>query len=116
MSLEKFKQLWLWEEILKALEEKWFENPSEIQEKTIPLLLNSDKDVLGQAHTWSWKTACFALPLIQQINEWEKNIQALILAPTREISIQITKEINSFKWSKKLVLLIFIDDNLLQVK
>ena len=102
MSVEKFRELGLSEEILKALEAKWFETPSDIQMKTIPLLLNSDKDVLGQAHTWSWKTACFALPLIQQIEEWTKNIQAIILAPTREISIQITKEINSFKWNKKM--------------
>ena len=102
MSVEKFRALWLWEDVLKALEAKGFENPSEIQEKTIPLLLNTDKDVLGQAHTWSWKTACFALPLIEQIEESTKEVQALILAPTREISIQITKEINSFKWSKKI--------------
>ncbi|MCD5382522.1 DEAD/DEAH box helicase [Candidatus Gracilibacteria bacterium] len=102
MSVEKFRKLGLSEEILKALEEKGFENPSEIQEKTIPLLLNSDKDVLGQAHTGSGKTACFALPLIQKIEANSKNIEALILAPTREISIQITKEINSFKGAKKI--------------
>ena len=102
MSVEKFRELWLSEDILKALEAKWYETPSEIQQRTIPLLLNTNKDVLGQAHTWSWKTACFALPLIQQIEDNAKNVQALILAPTREISIQITKEINSFKWSKKI--------------
>ena len=102
MNLDQFKELWLSEATLEALRAKWFEVPTEIQVKTIPLLLAWTKDIIGQAQTWTWKTAAFWLPLIEKINEEDKWVQAIILTPTRELAIQVTEEINSFKWNKKL--------------
>lgn len=102
MNLINFAQFWLSEHSLRALKERWFESPTEIQAKTIPLLLNSNNDVIGQARTWTWKTAAFWLPILEKINVSDKCIQALILTPTRELAIQVTEEINSYKWGRKI--------------
>ena len=97
----KFKVFGLSESTLRALEKKGFEEPTEIQKLTIPLLLNSDKDVIGQAQTGTGKTAAFGLPLIEKIDEKGcKFVQALILVPTRELALQISEEINSLKGDK----------------
>lgn len=82
--------------ILQALEELGFEQPTAIQGKTIPHLINSDKDLIAQAQTGTGKTAAFALPVIQQLNEDDDNVQALILCPTRELALQITKDIGNY--------------------
>lgn len=88
-----FKELNLKESSLKAIEALGFETPSEIQEKSIPLLLEGDIDYIGQAQTGTGKTAAFALPLLEKIDFSSKNIQSLILAPTRELANQICEEI-----------------------
>lgn len=103
--MEKFKALGLSENVLSALEKKGWEEPSPIQEKTIPLLLSGLKDIVGQAQTGTGKTAAFGLPLIEKLDENNKNVQALILAPTRELAVQVAEEINSFKGNKKLYVL-----------
>ena len=82
--------------ILQALEELGFEQPTAIQGKTIPHFINSDKDLIAQAQTGTGKTAAFALPVIQQLNEDDDNVQALILCPTRELALQITKDIGNY--------------------
>ncbi|MDQ3072588.1 MAG: DEAD/DEAH box helicase, partial [Bacteroidota bacterium] len=101
-DLVKFRSLGLSETTLKALAEKGFEEPTPIQEKTIPLFLKGENDIIGQAQTGTGKTAAFGLPLIEMIEEGAKSVQALILTPTRELAIQVSEEINSFKGKKKM--------------
>jgi ATP-dependent RNA helicase DeaD len=91
-----FKDLGLSNELLKAVTEMGFENPSEIQEKSIPTLLDTEKDYIGLAQTGTGKTAAFGLPMIQQVDTEYKAIQALILCPTRELCIQIAKEMTQY--------------------
>lgn len=79
-------------EYLQAVEQLGFKEPTPIQQSAIPLLLDG-QDVIGQAQTGTGKTAAFVLPLLQQIQAGRGFIQALILAPTRELTIQIAKEI-----------------------
>ena len=102
MNLDSFKKLWLSDLTINALKARWFEEPTEIQVKTIPLFLTWAKDIIGQARTWTWKTAAFWLPLIEKINESDKWVQAIILTPTRELAIQVTEEINSYRWGKQI--------------
>jgi len=102
-KLEKFRQLGLSENVLKALKSKGFEEPTQIQKDTIPLLLRGDKDIVGQAQTGTGKTAAFGLPIIEKIYEKSKTVQALIITPTRELAIQVAEEINSLKGDKKLL-------------
>jgi len=85
-----FRELGLPEPVLKALEEVGYENPSPIQAATIPFLLEG-RDVLGQAQTGTGKTAAFALPVLSRIDVSIKKPQALILAPTRELAIQVAE-------------------------
>ena len=98
----KFKELGLSDNILKALEKKGFEEPTPIQEKTIPLLLSGTKDIIGQAQTGTGKTAAFGLPILEKIKEHQKYVQAIIVAPTRELAIQVADEMNSFKTDRKI--------------
>lgn len=93
--IEEFRQLGLSEESLQALQEKGFEEPTEIQRQCIPLLLNGEQDVIGQAQTGTGKTAAFALPIIEKINHNAREVQALVLTPTRELCVQECDEINS---------------------
>ncbi|HWB64399.1 MAG TPA: DEAD/DEAH box helicase [Chitinophagales bacterium] len=99
--MEKFKALGLSDNVLAALEKKGWEQPSPIQEKTIPLLLSGAKDIVGQAQTGTGKTAAFGLPLVEKLDDNNKNVQALILCPTRELAIQVAEEISSFRGEKK---------------
>ncbi|MFH0976946.1 MAG: DEAD/DEAH box helicase [Spirochaetota bacterium] len=101
MNYEKFKSLGLSDEILKELQKKGFEEPTEIQEKVIPALLTSNSDIIGQAQTGTGKTAAFGLPLIEKMQKKAGAVQALILVPTRELAIQVSEEINSFKGKRK---------------
>ena len=101
MDLEKFKALGLSDATLAELKKKGFEEPTEIQEKTIPILLSEDVDLVGQAQTGTGKTAAFGLPLLERMTENARRIQALILVPTRELAIQVAEEINSFKGKRK---------------
>ena len=92
--MTKFEELGLKESILKGIQELGFEDAFPIQEAVIPVLLTG-RDVVGQAHTGSGKTAAFALSMLQEI-EPKKGIQGLIMAPTRELAMQITDEIKKF--------------------
>jgi len=100
--LPAFAELGLSEKTLKALAEKGFEEPTEIQKACIPLLLEKGTEVVGQAQTGTGKTAAFALPIIETISEKSKNVEALILAPTRELALQVSEEINSLKGDRAL--------------
>jgi len=91
-----FKELGLNQDLLKAVEAMGFETPSEIQQKAIPQLLESEKDLVGLAQTGTGKTAAFGLPMIQGIETDYKAIQGLILCPTRELCLQIAKELTSY--------------------
>lgn len=92
----KFSELNLSEAMLRALDKKGYEEPSPIQEQCIPLLLESDKDIIGQAQTGTGKTAAFGIPIIERLDIRSKQVQALILTPTRELAIQVADEIASF--------------------
>lgn len=92
-----FEELGLEERLVKATSELGFVNPTQIQEKAIPVLLSGTKDFIGLAQTGTGKTAAFALPLLQVINESDKYPQALVVCPTRELCIQIVNEIELFK-------------------
>lgn len=99
-KLEKFRLLGLSESTLDALRKKGFEEPTPIQQKTIPVLLKGEVDIIGQAQTGTGKTAAFGLPILEGIKERAKAIQALILVPTRELAIQVSEELNSYKGEK----------------
>jgi ATP-dependent RNA helicase RhlE len=97
----RFKELGLISPILKALDEKGYEEPTAIQEQAIPLVLNR-KDLLGCAQTGTGKTAAFSLPIIQLIHQIEKKetgkptLRSLIVTPTRELAIQIEENIKFY--------------------
>lgn len=98
----KFDQLGLSESTLKALKQKGFETPTPIQALTIPALLQGQHDIVAQAQTGTGKTAAFALPLIEKLQPGVAHVQALVLAPTRELAQQVAQEIDSLKGSKRL--------------
>ncbi len=95
-----FSELWLSKEMLKSLETKGFESPSPIQAQVIPLLMAGNENVIWQAATGTGKTAAFGIPLIEKLARCGRP-QALILAPTRELAIQVAEEINSFQSDRK---------------
>ncbi|MAW07797.1 MAG: RNA helicase [Halobacteriovoraceae bacterium] len=90
--MEKFKKLGLDNTTLNVLEGLGYESPTEIQEKTIPVLLKSDGDFVGLAQTGTGKTAAFLLPLGKKLDSSSRRIQTLILSPTRELANQIYQE------------------------
>lgn len=91
----KFTDLQLSEDILLAVEKAGFETPSPIQEQTIPLALQG-KDVIGQAQTGTGKTAAFGLPTLNKIDVANQAVQALVIAPTRELAVQSQEELFRF--------------------
>jgi len=91
-----FEETGLSPEILKAIGELGFVNPTPIQEKTIPGLRETNKDLVALAQTGTGKTAAFGLPIIEKIDTDQKFVQALVLCPTRELALQITKDLNNF--------------------
>ena len=93
-----FSDLGLDDQLLEAVKRTGFEEPTPIQSKTIPLVL-SGIDVIGQAQTGTGKTAAFGLPLLQKIDYSRREIQALVISPTRELAIQTQEEI--FKLGKE---------------
>ena len=95
-SLITFKQLGLSNEILDAMTDLGFENPTEIQEQAIPQLLEKEKDFIGLANTGTGKTAAFGIPLLEHIDPSNKVTQALVLAPTRELGQQIAEQLQLF--------------------
>jgi ATP-dependent RNA helicase DeaD len=98
--MEKFKDLGLCEHVLKVISAKKFVEPSEIQEKTIPLVL-SGKDVIAGSATGSGKTLAFGAGVIKQV-EKGKGVQALILTPTRELAEQVAEALSEFSYHKGL--------------
>jgi ATP-dependent RNA helicase DeaD len=99
--MNKFEQLGLSESLLKAILDLGFENPTEVQEKAIPLLLEKDTDLVALAQTGTGKTAAFGFPVIQKIDANNRNTQALILSPTRELCLQITNELKNYSKYEK---------------
>lgn len=98
-----FNELGLNENILKAITELGFETPTPVQEKIIPKILESDRDIIALAQTGTGKTAAFGLPLVEKVDSESKKIAALVLCPTRELCIQISNDLQNFsKHSKKL--------------
>jgi len=100
-TLPKFKDLGLSEIMLASLTKKGFEEPTPIQAKTIPFLLGNTKDLIGKAQTGTGKTAAFGIPIIERIVPNGKKVQAIILAPTRELAIQVAEELSSFAEAQK---------------
>ncbi len=100
--MNSFEKLGLSEEALKVLKRKGYEEPTTIQIKTIPVILEGKRDIVGQAQTGTGKTAAFGLPIIEMLEGKSRTVQALVLTPTRELAIQVAEEINSLKGNKKL--------------
>jgi ATP-dependent RNA helicase DeaD len=94
-SSVNFKSFGLSESLVKVLDEVGYETPSAIQEQCIPHLLNGH-DVIGQAQTGTGKTAAFSLPLIDRIDISTNQVQLLVLAPTRELAIQVSEAIQTY--------------------
>jgi len=90
-----FDQLALHPQILKVLDEVGYETPSPIQAQTIPLMLEG-KDLVGQAQTGTGKTAAFALPILSNLDLKQKKPQVLVLAPTRELAIQVAEAFQKY--------------------
>ncbi|MCH4822927.1 DEAD/DEAH box helicase [Gramella lutea] len=99
--MNAFQKLGLDADLLRAIEDMGFETPSEVQEKSIPILLEQETDLVSLAQTGTGKTAAFGFPLIQKIDANSKKTQALILSPTRELCLQITNELKNYSKYKK---------------
>ncbi len=91
-----FESLGLDKPLLDAISDLGFETPSEVQEKSIPLLLQEDTDLVALAQTGTGKTAAFGFPMIQKIHSESRTTQGLILSPTRELCLQITNELKLY--------------------
>ena len=94
-TITSFKEFALDKGLLKALDDVGYETPSPIQAATIPLLLEG-RDIIGQAQTGTGKTAAFALPLISNLDLKQKDPQLLVLAPTRELAIQVAEAFQTY--------------------
>ena len=105
--MSSFKELGVSKTYIKAIKEIGISNPTEIQEKAIPILIQSQTDFIGLAQTGTGKTAAFGLPILKKIDTKSNNIQALILSPTRELVQQIKKQL--FKFTKYSENRIFVE-------
>ncbi len=105
--MSTFFELGVTKDYIKSLKELNIKEPTEIQEKAIPVLLNSSIDFIGQAQTGTGKTAAFGLPILHKIDASKNEVQALILAPTRELVQQIKKQL--FKFTKYSDSKIFVE-------
>ncbi len=94
--MSTFKELGLDQAILKALNDLGYEQPTAIQKKSIPQILSSTDDIKAFAQTGTGKTAAFSLPIIEKVDVKNRETQAIILSPTRELAIQIGKNIQEF--------------------
>ncbi|WP_336517937.1 DEAD/DEAH box helicase [Pollutibacter soli] len=92
-----FEALGIEEGLLKSIQALGFTTPTPIQEQAIPVLLSGTKDFVGLAQTGTGKTAAFGLPLLQLVDKTQKHPQGLIICPTRELCVQIAKDLTSFK-------------------
>ncbi len=101
--MTKFEALGLDKSLLDAIADLGFENPSEVQEKAIPILLETETDLVALAQTGTGKTAAFGFPIIQKIDSASRTTQGLILSPTRELCLQITNELKLYsKYEKNI--------------
>ncbi|QDO94376.1 DEAD/DEAH box helicase [Formosa sediminum] len=101
--MNTFKDLGLNDDLLRAITDMGFETPSEVQDKAIPLLLESEIDLVALAQTGTGKTAAFGFPMLQKIDIDSRTTQGLILSPTRELCLQITNELKAYgKYCKGL--------------
>ncbi|MDZ7694897.1 MAG: DEAD/DEAH box helicase [Balneolaceae bacterium] len=92
MNNSSFSELNISDAVLRAVSDMGFEAPTAIQEQCIPKILNG-RDMVGQAQTGTGKTAAFGIPMIEHIDVSNKNVQALVQCPTRELAIQVTGEL-----------------------
>lgn len=97
--MKRFEELGVSDHILNALKIMGFEEATPIQESTIPLLMQG-RDVIGQAQTGTGKTAAFGIPMVEKLSTTEKAVQALVVAPTRELAVQVAEELNRIGQSK----------------
>src|SRR5918998_1541749 len=91
-TLRSFRELSLSAPVARALDEMDYDVPTEIQAAAIPVLM-AGRDVMGQAQTGTGKTAAFGIPMIELIDTERPEVQAIVLAPTRELAMQISKEV-----------------------
>src|ERR1041385_5332680 len=91
-----FQELGLQDSLMRAINDLGYVNPTPIQEQTIPLLTNKSTNVVALAQTGTGKTAAFGLPILNKLDANNKDTQALILAPTRELCMQITNDLKNF--------------------
>ena len=91
-----FETLGIGPHLVKAIAEMGFETPTPVQQQAIPVLVGSDTDLVGLAQTGTGKTAAFGLPLLQRIDFNETQVKALILSPTRELCMQIAKDLGNY--------------------
>jgi ATP-dependent RNA helicase DeaD len=101
--LSSFETLGIEQGLLTSIQTLGFTQPTPIQEKAIPVLLQGTKDFIGLAQTGTGKTAAFGLPLLQLIDKQERFPQALVICPTRELCLQITKDLDTFKDKKGMI-------------
>ena len=94
--MHAFEALGINEKLIQAITDLGFETPTPIQEQAIPLLLAKTTDFVGLAQTGTGKTAAFGLPLLQNIDLQSRQVQALVLAPTRELCMQITSDMQNY--------------------
>lgn len=106
-----FNELGLQQQLLDAIALLGFENPTKIQEQAIPQILNTNEDLIALAQTGTGKTGAFGLPALQKINPDLAKVQLLILSPTRELAIQIAKDLKAYaKFQKTLLPLLYMVD------
>lgn len=98
--MKNFSELGVEQSLLNAIQELGFENPTPIQEQTIPVFLETERDILGLAQTGTGKTAAFGLPILQLINPAARHIQSLVICPTRELCMQISRDLASYSKHK----------------
>jgi ATP-dependent RNA helicase DeaD len=98
-----FEALGIEASLLSGIQSLGFVNPTPIQEKAIPILLSGTKDFVGLAQTGTGKTAAFGLPLLQLVDGNVRSPQALVVCPTRELCVQITKDITNFSLNKRSI-------------
>lgn len=99
--MKNFSELGVEQSLLNAIQELGFENPTPIQEQTIPVFLETERDILGLAQTGTGKTAAFGLPILQLIDPAARHIQSLVICPTRELCMQISRDLASYSKQKR---------------
>ena len=98
---KRFSDFGLSSEVLQAISNMGFEEPTPIQEKAIPIIMQG-RDIIGQAQTGTGKTMAFGIPIIERIDPRKFSVQSIILTPTRELAIQVAEEINKIGRSRRV--------------